>query len=161
MVIACCYVPRINTNYALAAGPGVDPDRGGLIIIFGMRRPRRIRLQIRKQGAKKSGRQANNQTDDTASHSYPSIALRSRRRNCNHRCSRALYGLCGRPDLPDQPLHKRTAELAQKQAETKAEREARRPFDAAQKAAAKQPDDIASWLQPTCSSQNWKQQSGD
>ena len=59
-----------------------------------------------------------------------------------------LYGLYGRPDLPDQPLYKRTAELAQKQAETKAETEALdTAFDAAQKAAAKQPDDIASWLQ--------------
>ena len=59
-----------------------------------------------------------------------------------------LYGLYGRPDLPDQPLYKRTAELAQKQAETKAEIEALdTAFDAAQNAAAKHPDDITSWLQ--------------
>jgi cytochrome c-type biogenesis protein CcmH len=59
-----------------------------------------------------------------------------------------LYGLFGRPDLPDQPLYKRSFELAQKQAKTRVETAALdAAFDAAQKAATEQPDEVTSWLQ--------------
>ena len=54
----------------------------------------------------------------------------------------------GRPDLPDQPLVKRTAELAEKQAEASAQTaELDAAFTAAQQAATDQPDNLDAWLQ--------------
>ena len=59
-----------------------------------------------------------------------------------------LYTLYGRPDLPDQPLVKRTAELAEKQAEANAQTaELDAAFTAAQQAATDQPDNLDAWLQ--------------
>ena len=59
-----------------------------------------------------------------------------------------LYTLFGRPDLPDQPLVKRTAELAEKQAEANAQTaELDAAFTAAQQAATDQPDNLDAWLQ--------------
>ena len=59
-----------------------------------------------------------------------------------------LYTLFGRPDLPDQPLVKRTAELAEKQAEASAQTaELDADFTAAQQAATDQPDNLDAWLQ--------------
>ena len=59
-----------------------------------------------------------------------------------------LYTLFGRPDLPDQPLVKRTAELAEKQAEASAQTaELDAAFTAAQQAATDQPDNLDAWLQ--------------
>ena len=59
-----------------------------------------------------------------------------------------LYTLFGRPDLPDQPLVKRTAELAEKQAEASAQTaELDAAFTAAQQAATDQPDNLDALLQ--------------
>ena len=58
-----------------------------------------------------------------------------------------IYAVC-RPDLPDQPLVKRTAELAEKQAEASAQTaELDAAFTAAQQAATDQPDNLDAWLQ--------------
>jgi len=124
---------------------------GGLVIIFGMRRPRphQTANHETEHHKKKRADRRINQASDT-SKSQPALPVRYAAAAGIAITSVAglLYGIYGRPDLPDQPLYKRTAELAQTQAETKAETEAlNAAFDAAQKAAAKQPDDIASWLQ--------------
>ena len=58
-----------------------------------------------------------------------------------------LYGFFGRPDLPDQPLGARTAELAEAAADADAERrEQDQAFAAARQAVAEQPDDLNAWL---------------
>ena len=59
-----------------------------------------------------------------------------------------LYALYGRPYLPDQPLVKRAAELAEKQADAAAQNaELDAAFTAAQQAATEQPDNLDAWLQ--------------
>ena len=144
--------PPVSTQTLLLwLAPVLILTGGGLIIIFGMRRPRPHQTANQETGRhkkKRADRQIN-QAGDTAK-SQPALPVRHAAAACITITAAAglLYGLYGRPDLPDQPLYKRTAELAQKQAETKAETEALdTAFNAAQKAAAKHPDDIASWLQ--------------
>ena len=59
-----------------------------------------------------------------------------------------LYLFYGRPDLPDQPLAERTAELAEKDADAAAETAAlTAAFTAAQQATTEQPDNLDAWLQ--------------
>ena len=137
--------PPVSTQTLLLwLAPVLILTAGGLIIIFGMRRPR-----PHQTANQETGRHKKKRADDTAK-SQPSLPARhvAAAGIALTAVAGLLYGLYGRPDLPDQPLYKRTAELAQKQAETKAETEALdTAFNAAQKAAAKHPDDIASWLQ--------------
>ena len=144
--------PPVSTQTLLLwLAPVLILTGGGLIIIFGMRRPRPHQTANQETGRHKKKRadMQISQAGDTAK-SQPALPVRHAAAACITITAAAglLYGLYGRPDLPDQPLYKRTAELAQKQAETKAETEALdTAFNAAQKAAAKHPDDIASWLQ--------------
>ena len=59
-----------------------------------------------------------------------------------------LYMLFGRPDLPDQPLRERTAELAEQQAAANAQTaELDAAFTAARRATTEQPDNLDAWLQ--------------
>ncbi len=144
--------PPLSTQTLLLwLAPVLILTGGGLIIILGMRRPRphqTAELETGRHKKKRADTQIN-QTGDNAK-SQPALPVRHAAAAGVAITAAAglLYGLYGRPDLPDQPLYKRTAELAQKQAETKAEIEALdTAFDAAQNAAAKHPDDITSWLQ--------------
>ena len=140
--------PPVSTQTLLLwLAPVLILTGGGLIIIFGMRRPHPHQTVDQETGhhKKKQADRQINKAGDTAK-SQPALPVRHAAAAGIAITAAAglLYGLYGRPDLPDQPFYKRTAELAQKQAETEALDAA---FNAAQKAAAKQPDDITSWLQ--------------
>ena len=144
--------PPVSTQTLLLwLAPALILTGGGLIIIFGMRSPRPLQNANQLTGRHKKkwpDRQINQAGDTAKSQSAFPVRHAAAAGIAITAAAGLLYGLYGRPDLPDQPLYKRTAELAQKQAETKAETEALdAAFNAAQKAAAKQPDDIASWLQ--------------
>ena len=144
--------PPVSTQTLLLwLAPALILTGGGLVIIFGMRSPRPLQNANQLTGRHKKkwpDRQINQAGDTAKSQSAFPVHHAAAAGIAITAAAGLLYGLYGRPDLPDQPLYKRTAELAQKQAETKAETEAlNTAFDAAQKAAAKQPDDIASWLQ--------------
>jgi len=140
--------PPVSTQTLLLwLAPALILTGGGLIIIFGMRSPRPLQNANQLTGRHKKkwpDRQINQAGDTAKSQSAFPVRHAAAAGIAITAAAGLLYGLYGRPDLPDQPLYKRTAELAQKQAETEALNTA---FDAAQKAAAKQPDDIASWLQ--------------
>ena len=144
--------PPVSTQTLLLwLAPVLILTGGGLVIIFGMRRPRphQTANQAPDYHKEKRADRRINQASDT-SKSPPALPVRyaAAAGIAITTAAGLLYGIYGRPDLPDQPLYRRTAELAQKQAETKAETEASdAAFNAAQKAAAIQPDDIASWLQ--------------
>ena len=143
--------PVSKQTLLLWLAPVLILTAGGLIIMFGMRRPHPLQTADQETGRHKK-KQTNRQINQVGDNSKTQPTLPVRHAAAAGIAITAvaglLYGLYGRPDLPDQPLYKRTAELAQKQAETKAETEALdTAFDAAQKAAAKQPDDIANWLQ--------------